>query len=312
VIVAGRLAGGSKRPDATSAGRIGLLAGAAPIGLAGSDRGWLAVHHLPAGAPMDPSGGRMDALRAMPGSGLTVTPIEVAFSPERDDTTVTPATSGAIVGDEGELKVGPAGFRAVIAAPPGSRVHVAGLDPTVVASVQIVGPDGRAEVPMLPPVTGIPNPRYRAGLTVTTPAGHSYVASWEVHVTTEPPPVQAAATTPLGSGSVVVKGVTDAGSDVSVGGQRIAVGVDGGFVASVPVPPWPTDVVVEATGPFGARSREVLSVVGFLDYRSLPWIPIATGFVGALALILAVRIPRQAPAHRRADDDAALEEIDAD
>ena len=39
---------------------------------------------------------------------------------------------------------------------------------------------------------------------------------------------------------------------------------------------------------------------------------IAAGFLGVVAVILAVRIPRRAPAPRRADDDAALEEIDAD
>ena len=151
-------------------------------------------------------------------------------------------------------------------------------------------------------MTGIPNPRYRAALSVTTPAGHSYVAVWDVRVTTEPPVVEASATTPLGSGDVVVRGSKDVGSTVSIGGASVPVAV----------PPWPTEVVVEARGPFGAESRQVLSAVGFLDYRSLPWVAIVAGSLALVAVLLAVRVPHRTPPVRGADDDAALEELDAD
>jgi hypothetical protein len=182
----------------------------------------------------------------------------------------------------------------------------------VVAAVQIVRPDGRAEVPMVPPVTGIPNPRYRAAMSITTPAGHSYAATWDVRVTTEPPPIEATVTTPIGSGTVIVSGSTAVGSAVSIDGRSVPTDVDGAFEAGVPVPPWPTDVVIRAIGPFGAESREVLSAVGFVDYRSLPWVPIVAAALALVAVLLAVRVPQRPAAPRRADDDAQLEELDAD
>jgi hypothetical protein len=308
LVVAGRLVSGTDG----LVGRVGLMAGAAPVGLAGVDRRWLVIQHVPAVSPADPSGGRLDLVQSPPGSGLTVAPLDVATRPETDGATLEPATTGGIPGRAKSLDVGPGGFGAVIEAPPGSRVLVAGLDPAVVAAVQVVGADGLAEVPMAPPVTGIPNPRYRAALSITTPAGHSYAATWDVRVTTEPPPIQATVTTPIGSGSVVVRGSTDAGSTVAVDGRDVATDADGRFEATVAVPPWPTDIVVEATGPFGAEAETVLSAVGFLDYRSLPWVPIVAAALALLAVLLAVRTPRRSAVPRGADDDGELEELDAD
>jgi hypothetical protein len=308
IIVAGRLVSGADG----SVARIGLLAGAAPVGLAGSDRRWLVIQHLPAVAPTHPSGGRLDLVQAPPGSGLTVAPLDIATRPEEGDATVELSTTGGIPGRARSLDVGPGGFGVVVEAPPGSRILVAGLDPTVVAAVQIVRPDGRAEVPMVPPVTGIPNPRYRAAMSITTPAGHSYAATWDVRVTTEPPPIEATVTTPIGSGTVIVSGSTAVGSAVSIDGRSVPTDVDGAFEAGVPVPPWPTDVVIKAIGPFGAESREVLSAVGFVDYRSLPWVPIVAAALALVAVLLAVRVPQRSAAPRRADDDAQLEELDAD
>jgi hypothetical protein len=312
LVVAGRMVlGGSDAPGAVR--DVALLAGAAPVGLAGAGSSWVAIHHLPAIAPPEPAGGRFGSLQTVPGSGLTVAPLgAVAAADELGDATFAPTTTGGIAGTAGSLDVGPGGFRALVEAPAGSRVHVAGLDPTVVAAVLVVGPEGRVEVPMVPPVTGIPNPRYRAALSVTTPAGHSYVATWDVRVATEAPALEVAAFTPLGSAAVVLRGTTVAGSTVTVGGVPVRVAADGGFEAEVAAPPWPTDVVVTAAGPFGAESEQVLSAVGFFDYRALPWIGIVAAGLALVAVILAIRIPQRTAPVRRADDDAVLEELDED
>jgi hypothetical protein len=70
--------------------------------------------------------------------------------------------------------------------------------------------------------------------------------------------------------------------------------------------------VVTATGPFGAEAERVLSAVGFLDYRALPWIGIVGVGLALVALLFAIRIPQRAAPARRADDDAVLEELDGD
>ena len=312
IVVRGRLIPGETAGDEVVQ-RIALLAGAAPVGLAGAGASWLVIHHLPAVSPPEPSGGRLDLLQSVPGSGLTVAPLAAATAVDgREDATFEPETTGGITDAPGSLDVGPGGFRALVEAPAGSRVHVAGLDPSVAAAVQIVGPEGRAEVPMVPPVTGVPNPRYRAVLAVTTPAGHAYLATWDVRVATEPPALDAAASTPLGSGVAVVRGTTAPGSTVTVAGRPVAVDADGAFVAEVAAPPWPTDVVVTASGAFGAEANQVVSAVGFFDYRALPWLAIAAASLALVALVFAIRIPQGSTPRRRADDDAELEELDGD
>jgi hypothetical protein len=71
-------------------------------------------------------------------------------------------------------------------------------------------------------------------------------------------------------------------------------------------------VVVVATDPFGTERTERLEIVGFLDYRGLPWIPIVGVLTVALGLLLFVRTPRHRPLQLAPDGDGRLEEIDGD
>lgn len=291
--------------------RVGLLAGAAPIGFAGRDRGWIAIHHLPA-AELDPTGGRLDPPAALAGSGITVARFATFATAEEGGAVVGPAVAGRVVEEEGRLTVGASGFTALVDAPPGSRVHVAGPDPSVVEAVHVVGPEARAEIPMPPGLTGVPDAHYRAILAVTTPAGHGYVATWDVEALPSAPALAATATTQLASGEVIVAGRTAPGAVVRVGGTPIEADAGGRFTTTVPAPPWPTDVEVTVTDALGNEARAVVSAVGYLDYRGLPWVPILSVLVAVVALVLALRMPRPRASGIPASDDAILEELEPD
>jgi hypothetical protein len=149
-------------------------------------------------------------------------------------------------------------------------------------------------------------------LTVTTPAGHSYLGIWEVMVLSEPPALAASVRTPPGSGEVEVTGEAPSYASVTVAGEPVIVDADGRFRATVALPPWPTDVQVVATDPVGNTTARTVSGVGWLDYRDLPWIPIVVVGIGLAALVLYLRVPGREPMVRRADDDAVLEELESD
>jgi hypothetical protein len=165
---------------------------------------------------------------------------------------------------------------------------------------------------MVPPSVSTPNPRYRAALSVTTPAGHSYLATWDVRILADAPPVDASAVTPLASSLVEVNGRTSPLAEVTVAGEPVEVDASGRFVARIALPPWPTEVAVTAIDPLGNVARTSVTGVGWFDYRGLPWIPIVATLVAAAAVTLYLRVPRIVPIPRRPDDDAALEEIEPD
>jgi hypothetical protein len=289
------------------------LAGAQPVGLVGRDRAWMAILHAPLGIlSIDPAGGRLDAPLLQPGSGVSLAPVELVRARERDDGSFEPLVPDAPAIDaRGTLAVGPRGFSARVEAPPGSRIYVGEADPSVLGVVRIVPESGRLDVAMVPPVEAAPNTRARLSLAVTTPAGHGYLATWEIRVLTDAPGLEARASTAFASASVVVEGRTAPFVALTVGGRAVSVETDGAFRADVNLPPWPTDVDVVATDPLGNQARVTVSGVGLFDYRTLPWIPITVALVAAAAIVLVLRVPRSKPTPRGADD-AVLEELEPD
>jgi hypothetical protein len=154
--------------------------------------------------------------------------------------------------------------------------------------------------------------RHRVALTAVTPAGRTYLATWDVRVLADAPPLQASATTPFASASVIVSGTSLPFAHVMVAGQEVEVDGRGRFEAAVQVPPWPTDVRIVATDPVGNVATVVVSAVGLLDYRALPWVPILAAAVGLTGVLYYLRVPRSRlrPEPRQVGDDAVLEEID--
>ncbi len=318
VIFAGRLlpssddAGGPDVVDATEP--IATLAGTRPVGLVGRGRVWLALLHAPLTAgSAGTAGGALTAPTSQPGSGVSLVAVWLALEPEVDGAAFSPPIAGATAIDGRDtLAVGPRGFVASVSAPPGSRIYIGDSDPSVLGSVSVVPESGTLDVAMVPPAPAVPNGRIRVGLSVVTPAGHAYAATWVARVLTAAPPLEALVETPFGSAEVTVEGTTAPYATVTVAGQSVPVAADGAFVARVDLPPWPTTVAVSATDPVGNVAIVRLSGVGIFDYRGLPWIPIAISLVALAAAILVLRVPRLRAPARRIGDDAVLEELDPD
>jgi hypothetical protein len=288
--------------------------GAEPIGLAGPGRGWLALlHGGRSPAPLDPLGGRLDAPALRAASGIALVPLALAQQEERDFGQLALETRNALELDpRGTLAVGRAGFVAVVRAPPGSRVYVSDTDPSVIAGTRLVPAAGELEIPLPPPAGATPNPGYRASLTVVSPAGASYAASWTVRTLIDAPPLVAETETRLASAAVDVRGMTAPYATVTVDGRAVTVDPDGTFGTAVELPPWPTEIAIIATDPIGNATTLTVTGVGLLEYRALPWAWIALVPLLGIAVLMALRAPRPLVAARRADDDGVLEDLDPD
>jgi hypothetical protein len=315
LVYGGRLLSSAAPPqmEPFSGVRIATMAGAQPIGIVGATGDQVALLHGDAGPQVDARGGRLDAPVLITPSGISVAPLALMLEPEREDAVLEPRIDGALaIGSRRTIAIGPGGFHATVVGPPGSRVYVGSEDPSVVESIVVLPESGTIEVPMAPAGVTTPSARYRASLGVTTPAGHSYLATWEVRVLDEAPALETSVSTRIGSGEVEVTGRSAQFATVSVDGSPVAVDGEGRFAVSVPAPPWPTAISVVATDPFGNVAERRLTGVGWFDYRGLPWIAIVVVGVAIAGSVLYVRVPRPRPMPRRADDDAAFEELELD
>lgn len=299
-------------PSGTSV--IASLAGAEPIGLVGAGRERIALHHRFIGGPSPgPDGGALVVPALQDEAWTSIVRFELTRQPELGDGELDPPLRDAVRRDARDgIAVGPGGFIAEITAPPGSRVAVADFDPSVIRTPIVVPDSGRVDAPFVPPTVATENPRYQAALQVLTPAGHAHVARWDVRVLTQPPPLDLTVSTSLGSGNVEVRGETAPYASVRVGGREVDIGPDGGFVVSVSLPPWPTNVEVEVSDAFGNVGGRTVSGIGYFDYRGLPWVPISATLVAIAGAVLFLRVPRSTALPRRPDDDAALEELEPD
>jgi hypothetical protein len=258
----------------------------------------------------DRKGGQLTA-PAGPSAGLAlvVADTDAVLSAEPDNGRLDLQTPGAVADERGSRRTmltrGP--FSALLAAPAGSRVLARALDD---AANLRVDESGSATV-TLDPVATRAGGAFQASVLVLTPSGHGYHAEWDVRIMAEPPKVEVDVPFAPLSFSVPLTGRTDPGAHVSIDGREIAVRPDGSFSAQAVVGPVPRDVQVEATDAVGNVQRRALSVVGFLDYRRLPWIPLVALLTVLAGVLLYVRAPRPAPpTPRQAGDDARLEEIE--
>ena len=300
-----------EQPSGTSL--VASLVGAEPLGLAG-DNDLLVLHHGPVGrANPSADGGTLVAPAVLDDAWTSVAPLELTRQPESEDGGLEPPLRGAVRLDpRGGIAAGPGGFVAEISAPSGSRVVVADFDPSVVRTPIVVPDSGRVDAPFVPPTVTTANPRYRATLLVITPAGHAQLASWDVHVMTEAPPVELTVSTPFGSSAVAIGGRTSPDATIRVDGRAVALDAAGRFGTEVDLPPWPTSVTVEVSDRVGNVASHVVSGVGLFDYRGLPWAPITVALVALAGVALLLRVPRSSPLPRPPDDDAVLEEIEPD
>ena len=313
IIHAGRLIPALSEGDRSGTAIVATLAGAAPVGLVG-DRDLIVLHHGWVGPPVpDADGGSLAVPAPLDQAWTSIAPFGLTRQPEPDDGELEPPLRGAIRLDARDgIAVGPGGFMAEVTAPPGSRVAVATLDPSVIRTPIIVPASGRIDAAFVPPTVLAGNARYQATLLVMTPAGHAHVTRFDIRVLGEPPPVDLTVATPFASSGVQVRGRTASYATVRVNGTPAEVSAGGRFTTSVDLPPWPTEILVEVDDGLGNTARRMVTGVGWFDYRGLPWVPITATLVAVVGAILFLRVPRSSPTARREGDDAVLEEMEAD
>lgn len=312
VIHAGQLVAPTAAGDPSTPAPMATLAGAEPIGFVG-DESILAVHHAPLGpAAPGPGGGRLTVPATLPLAWTSIVPFDLVRTPEADVGALDATIRGAVRLDaRNDVAVGRDGLIAEVSAPPGSRVLVS--DGASVSRLPVEVPEaGLVEIRLGVASADAVTTRLRARLVVTTPAGHAYLAAWDIVTLSGPPPIEVEVATPIGSSGVEVRGVTLPHGTLRVDGRSVEVGPDGRFATTVELPPWPTDVVIEVDDSLGNVARTTVTGVGWFDYRGLPWVPIVAAVVGVAALVLVLRVPRLNPLPRPADDDAELEELEPD
>jgi hypothetical protein len=110
--------------------------------------------------------------------------------------------------------------------------------------------------------------------------------------------------------SVPLTGRTAPSARLLVDGASVPVQPDGSFLAEVGAGLLPRTVRLEATDRIGNASQLTLEVVGLVDYRRLPWIPIVAGMTLLAGALLFLRVPKPAARHVSTDpDEGVLEEI---
>jgi len=129
-----------------------------------------------------------------------------------------------------------------------------------------------------------------------------------------PPEVTASADVELLSLHATVTGRVEGDATVTVDGHEVIPSPGTGrFRVEVDAPAWPREVLVVARDPIGNETVQRLEVIGFVDYRGLPWIPIVGVATVLAGILLFVRTPSLRPEARLLPDgDGRLEEIDGD
>ena len=296
-----------RRIDAEGAvGPAASLFGARPLGSVGSGGRVTAV--LDDAAPLPGDDPRL--LPARGGGVLRLVATDRLLRPEANDGALGIGLRGALFapGDPTSVLSPSSAFSLLIDAPPGSRIVASlGSNPEADAARGAVAGDLPTIVPL-----ALSEPATRLAVAVITPGGATYRGAWQVEQRTGPPALALEVPMLPLSDSVPISGATDPGTTVTVGGASVAVDAQGRFAARVSGSLAPRDVAVEATDPVGNRAAETLSVVGWVDYRRLPWVPTVALLTLAVAAGLWLRVPRPRRWSRRGpDDDAVLEELDA-
>ncbi len=283
------------------------LVGARPLGAVGSGGGTTGV--LADAAPQRAGDPRL--LPAQPGAILRLVPTEALLRPEENGGALRVGLRGAVfAADDPDAIVSPGGaFSVLVDAPPGSRLVLSlGPNPEFDTSrIAVPAGDRLTVLPVEPTEAST-----RLAVAVVTPAGATYRGTWRVEQRSGPPSLHLDVPILPLSASVRIAGTTDPGTTVTADGDPIEVDAAGAFAFDVAGNLAPTSIAVEAVDPVGNRHAETVSVVGWVDYRRLPWIPIVVLAVTGVAITLWLRAPRPRKwARRDAEDDAVLEEIDA-
>jgi hypothetical protein len=164
-----------------------------------------------------------------------------------------------------------------------------------------------------PPGRDDRNREFELSVFVIGPTGLTSGASWQAEALRVAPEVTASAEVDVLALQATISGRVTSGVTLTVDGASVVPSPSGAFRVEVDAPIWPRDVVVVARDPIGNEAVEHLEIVGFVDYRGLPWIPIVGVATILAGILLFVRTPSLRPESRPLPDgDGRLEEIDGD
>jgi hypothetical protein len=302
-------------PGEFSVAAASVLVSSFPLALTGADDGWLmlgdgtftsnasgsSTYLYPFGGPYGPAT-----------STLTLVPLDEALRPVSDALASVELRGAVEVTAAGGTRIlAPRdGFEALVSAPPGT-----------VVIVQDGGQSREFEVGDVPEIIGVrrggigrdgADMDFERQMLVLAPDGRASVIQLQGTFVAEPPDLIAYSHVGVFELQARIRGRPSRNASVSVDGQPVALDGSGAFDVAVDAPIWPRDVVIVARDPLGNETTERLQIVGFLDYRGLPWAAIlGVATVGA-ALVLFVRTPRRRPESSLRWDDAILEEVDGD
>jgi hypothetical protein len=295
---------------------VSAMPGTEPIGLFGAGSELLAM----ARSAVPSRGFAFDATReggqlTQPAGGLrtatmVVSEAAAALAPEADDGLLQPDPQGPVRVEPGPnepLVLAGGSFTLPVVAPPGTQLQLRVGD---VVTDTPVPQDGVAQL-----LVGTDEledgDEVRATLLAITPTGQGYGSGWTVSMHTQPPALSASTPFAPLSFDVGVSGRTSPDASVAVDGAPVPVAADGRFDVAVGAGLWPRDVQIEATDPLGNRNSTTVSVVGLVDYRQLPWIPIVALLTILAGMVLYLRVPRAKPATTSGSmTDATLEDLD--
>lgn len=286
------------------------LVGVGVLGVAGTDGAWLAVagewaafgsHAYLGNIGYEPAYGM-----------LAVIPLaDVLGANDRERPAVD--FSGAIVagtGTDERLYTADDSFQVSVSGEPGTVVVALAGGRSTVADIF-----GTSSVTLtVDPPAGRGAPReFEMSVFVIGPTGITRSISWQGVALHVPPEVTAAASVEPFSLRATVSGQIEGEVTLTVDGREILPSPSGRFRVDVDAPAWPRDVLVVARDPLGNETIKRLEIIGFVDYRGLPWIPIVGTLTVVAGIVLFVRTPRLRPERRlRPDGDGRLEEIDGD
>lgn len=287
---------------------------ARPIGRVGPDNGWVALGD--AFVSTGPFASLQPGFYAFEGSRVTLAPRATLENPAERPLAISVALEGGIeVGEDGATTT-------ILAAPTGVQIVVSVAQGTLAVSwdgSRVTDhrevSDGTLRLEVAPPSRPRPGGEYtfEQDLVLVGADGRASVHRWEGTFAPEEPALTAWTDHDAFSLEATVAGRASPGTVVTVDGGAVALNEFGAYRATVSAPPWPRNVIVVARDPFGGERRTTVEVIGLLDYRGLPWGPlagIATVLVGG---VLFLRTPRHRPVPgRTALDDARLEDLDGD
>ena len=296
-----------------TATRMALLPGLEPMGRVGADGEWMAL--LSNFGPVEFFGfpilrPELDMLRAREIGQLTLVTTAAVFEPEADLGRLYPTWTGVAPDPEhlGSYIVGNEAVEAEIHAPPGTEVRwrtrggggTATVLPNGVVNVRLLEAAG----PNAPDGSGT-----TASIALLTPAGHAYSETWRISVYRQPPDLGIRDDPALVDLSPTLSGETLPGSTLTVNGASVPVAEDGSFSVPVEVGVLPTELRLVVVDPVGNRTERVVTRVWPVDYRRLPFVPIAVLLTVAAGVILYLRKPDPGSSRRKPDDGSTFEEI---